>query len=284
MENLDKLVYWIKERENVRLLKEKGVGKPWSTDPVFHETYFCNVHREDDKVTKWIREHWSPSPDHFGGAYELAMCAARLINKPTTLDLIGYPNDTEHGQDLWIGNAIDIMRSLAEQGVTIWGNAYVVTTHGRKMDKLTYLEEVLRAIAESDLHHFMYKPREDPLTLALAHYKIQQYEGFGSFMAAQVVADLKNTKFHPLSQARDWWWWSAPGPGSLRGLAWVYGKPKVSERDYPPMMDALLEEVLPRIDPIEVCAQDLQNCLCEFDKYMRVKYNTGRSKRKYNGI
>ena len=29
--------------------------------------------------------------------------------------------------------------------------------------------------------------------------------------------------------------------------------------------------------------QDLQNSLCEFDKYMRILNGTGRSKRSYNG-
>ena len=30
--------------------------------------------------------------------------------------------------------------------------------------------------------------------------------------------------------------------------------------------------------------QDLQNCFCEFDKYMRILNGTGRSKRSYNGV
>jgi hypothetical protein len=31
-------------------------------------------------------------------------------------------------------------------------------------------------------------------------------------------------------------------------------------------------------------AQDLQNCLCEFDKYERVRLGEGRPKAKYNGV
>ena len=30
--------------------------------------------------------------------------------------------------------------------------------------------------------------------------------------------------------------------------------------------------------------QNLQNCFCEYDKFMRVTEGTGRSKRKYNGM
>jgi hypothetical protein len=56
--NKHKFIYWIKERETVRNLKEMGLPKPWSIDPVFQVTYFCNVNREHDKVTRWIRENY----------------------------------------------------------------------------------------------------------------------------------------------------------------------------------------------------------------------------------
>ena len=36
--------------------------------------------------------------------------------------------------------------------------------------------------------------------------------------------------------------------------------------------------------PVEYDMQDLQNCLCEFDKYMRILHGTGRSKRGYPGV
>jgi hypothetical protein len=32
-----------------------------------------------------------------------------------------------------------------------------------------------------------------------------------------------------------------------------------------------------------LCFQNLQNCFCEYDKFMRVTNGTGRSKRKYKG-
>ena len=33
----------------------------------------------------------------------------------------------------------------------------------------------------------------------------------------------------------------------------------------------------------KLCAQDVQNCLCEFDKYERVRLGEGRPKSKYPG-
>jgi hypothetical protein len=59
-------------------------------------------------------------------------------------------------------------------------------------------------------------------TLAVAHRKLSELEHFGSFMAAQVVADLKYTPM--LRRASDWHNWAASGPGSIRGLNLVRGR------------------------------------------------------------
>ncbi len=43
-----------KERENIRLKREKGLPRPWSRDPIFQNGRFLNVFREDDRVSKSI--------------------------------------------------------------------------------------------------------------------------------------------------------------------------------------------------------------------------------------
>ncbi len=56
------LAYWITERYAMKVRKESGV-KPtmkagWSNDPNMGTVRYCNVHREDDKVTQWLAENW----------------------------------------------------------------------------------------------------------------------------------------------------------------------------------------------------------------------------------
>lgn len=34
----------------------------------------------------------------------------------------------------------------------------------------------------------------------------------------------------------------------------------------------------------KLCAQDIQNCLCEFDKYERVRLGEGAPKQRYPGV
>ena len=48
-------VYFIHERESIRLRKESGLHQPWTVDPILNDYYFCNINREDDKTTKYIR-------------------------------------------------------------------------------------------------------------------------------------------------------------------------------------------------------------------------------------
>ena len=55
--NLNLLVYWITEREAVRKRRADGDPPPWSDDRIFQRK-FCNVERERDAVSVWIREHW----------------------------------------------------------------------------------------------------------------------------------------------------------------------------------------------------------------------------------
>ena len=266
------LNYWINEREGIRRQKEAGLPKPWTDDWVFQTTYFCNVRREDDRVTRWLRANWLV----LDGTYEFAMVLARLINRPSTLEKIGYPYLGFN--NLYRDRLIDLGKTLKP----FWGNAYVVTTHGQPIDKLSYLIGLLEG-AHKVLPFTGLAP-----TCSAWHRAFKTLEGFSDFMAAQIVADLKNTSFHPLAKAEDWRTFVAPGPGSRRGMSWYFnGKSNVAIK--PKHFVECIQEIRSGLEDMgnevihTLCNQDLQNCLCEFDKYMRVRNGTGRSKRKYNG-
>jgi hypothetical protein len=264
---IEALAYWINERERIRRLKASGAPRPWSPDDVFQTTYFTNVHREDDRVTRWIRGNWNF--DHKN--YEFAMVMARIINKPETLEALGFPFHWDSDTFL------ETMDYLKESGATVWGNAYIYSTNGKPIEKARHAAGMLTSV-HCGLPVQGYRP-----TLAAYHGALMRFDGLGSFLAAQVVADLKNTDFHPLAKAEDWWTWAAPGPGSLRGLTWILGE-KVTPSTFTGAIEKVYAAVLPKVMEHvgRICMQDFQNCLCEFDKYMRVKTGTGRSKRMYN--
>ena len=47
-----RLLYWMAERERIRLRPQAGQPAPWSNDPILRDWSFTNVRREDDRVTR----------------------------------------------------------------------------------------------------------------------------------------------------------------------------------------------------------------------------------------
>lgn len=271
----EQFAYWIAERKAVHYRKEANFPKPWSDDPVFQTTYFCNVDRENDKVTKWIRNaHSQPHTDRVLTA-PFNLVVARIVNKGETLHKLKWPWGVNV---FWKDLFLEVM---SQPGA--WGSAYIVSTNGRAQPKHKYVAGLLEQAFEQ-----LYGPPATVLggTLASAHRRLQAVQGLGSFMAAQVVADLKNTKWHPLHNAEDWYTFSAPGPGSLRGLS-RFHQTKITPKTYHKALASArqwLHNSGHKALVQDLCDQNLQNCFCEFDKYIRVKTGEGRSKRKYNGV
>ena len=286
--NQEQMVYWILERESIRQLKEDGAGKPWTPNKVMQEVYFCNVNREDDRVTRWILNNWlyPTGLDDFGAeestaaSYTFAMVVARIFNQPDTLAELMQPIDFDADFSLWLQNAETILAERKAAGKRIWNGAYIISTNGKAMPKADYCLYLLKQLAKrKDII-------DNCVTLTEAHKRLMTVEGLASFLAGQVVADIKNTIDHPLNKAPDWFSFSAPGPGSLRGLEWFWEE-KITARNYQTAIDKayeLIEYELPDSILDILCYQNLQNTMCEFDKFMRVTNKTGRSKRKYAGV
>lgn len=285
--NQQKLIYWIHERDSIRKKKEAGDPKPWSQDSIFQNVRFCNVNREDDKVTKWIRQNWTYPVAKFGDnegsrtdlLYDVAMIAARIFNLPSTLEAICQPVGDISDSCWWLEHIEEQLFELKDSDKRIWNGAYIISTNGVKIGKIEYCLNLLRKICEEPYI------TSDCSTLAEAHKKLSEIKGLGSFLSAQVVADLKNTEGHPLRKAKDWYSFSSHGPGSLRGLSWFFER-KISPGEYQSAIKTAFEMIEFDIENEILdflCMQNFQNCFCEYDKYMRVFTGSGRAKQKYKG-
>jgi hypothetical protein len=130
-----------------------------------------------------------------------------------------------------------------------------------------------------------YGPRPNDTLSSFAN-RLAAAPFMGTFYSGQVVADLK---YAQLRDAPDWHTFAMSGPGSRRGLDRLQGKPP---RKYWPSEAAWYSEFRQLYDAVRepirqatglgLHAQDCQNALCEFDKYLRLQNGEGeRSVRRY---
>lgn len=264
---------FIRERHNIYIEKAEGAPKPWTKDPILQQYRFCNVYRELDTQTQWYRQNWR----YKGGEFPwFTSMVFRYTNWHETAQLIGFPEpwNEEH--------FLRALKAQKDMGCRVFNPAYIISTNGIKMDKAAYVAALLgnawqrrRTIAGAGYG------------LGALHSALTDLKGVGSFMAAQVVADVKYLE--PYKSAADWYTFAASGPGSRRGLNRIYNHPVGKSWKESMWHIGLIDlhrpitELVAKAKMPTLHAQDLQNCLCEFDKYERVRLGEGRPKQLYNG-
>jgi len=269
---------FITERHAIHTRRESGQSKPWTDDPILRMYRFCNVCREWDTETRWISQFWR-HPHKNDPDLWFAMLVARVFNWRETLAEIKYPVPWD---DTYRYNVLKVVRTRMDGGLKVWTGAYIVSTNGHKEAKHDYF--VYRVFDPAWTNRDFIRPtRRD--TLASFATRLMTLNGVSNFMAGQIIADLKFVGH--LAHAEDWFSWCTPGPGSMRGLNRIYGFELGSKWSASSFMDTVneLRKTLDyHVTKNEVLtAQDLQNCLCEFDKYERVRLGEGRPRSLYNG-
>lgn len=330
---------WINERHAIYLRKQKLEGAEipeWANpgpltgvkpgfnlqhltdDPVLKQYRFCNVFRELDRVTIWIRENIRERyADHEHLWFMLAI--ARTINWPPTLqrliqasdsgELPCWPSHPDFTPD-YLSQALN---ALSEQGVKIYTGAYMIRAESDKTkpwyswSKQSYIAKIVlgrlwedraewqRMLGAEALASFVAgeaMPSEALPKLTLQHvwtaFQAHRYIGWGPFMAYEVVTDLRHTRY--LRNAPDIWTWANAGPGALRGLNRLAGldpdEALTQTRACQMMVDLLAEANGPNTKlawwvprPMEM--RDIEHSLCEVDKWIRVKRGEGRPRAQY---
>jgi hypothetical protein len=268
LEMIELFKYFVQERWRIHVAKDvEKLDPPWTQDPILQKYRFCNVMREHDKVTLWIAKHWR-NPHRVDPMLVFNMAVARLINYPPALADIAY-------QMTWNDTVAQHVRYVIKQrqarGDKCFSSAYMVTgTESKGMEKIDFVLLILSRLWE------IY-PRLNFESCEQFSESIK-VKGISTFLSGQIVADVKYTPW--LKQTPDWWVWSTPGPGSIRGLNRMYSRPLEATMTIDDF-NFKMRQVMAIPLGIVLHAQDLQNCLCEFDKYCRVKFGQGQPKQLY---
>jgi hypothetical protein len=272
------LFYWVRERERIRIIKDDAKSPPYTNDPILATYRFCNVRREDDRVTVWIHQNIREKPAFACSPFLwLMLCIARQINWPDTLqeliDRCAWPDSTRFD---FTEKITDVLNDRKARGEKIYTGAYMISAPAAKgADKQKYIAETV--IGDLWKRRGGFKAT----TLQRTHEWITRSNGWGQFMAYQAVVDMRFTDL--LSSAEDVASWAAAGPGTIRGLNRIHGRPvdaSLSQGQALTEMRAIYK-IVQQETGVAMDFSDVPNILCETDKYLRVKNGEGKPRALY---
>lgn len=276
------LWYWIREREAIRVARAASAfPSDWTKDEILKTYRFCNVRREDDRGTIWIRENIrKPFADSRYLWFMLAI--ARQLNWPDTIkaliDAGAWPVDETFSPSQMTGT-LNHRKSL---GHKVYTGAYMISAPSTKgADKQQYISEVVcgelwRHRAEFIDYFEHYAP-----SLQVMHEGISRFNGWGPFMAYQAVVDMRFTAL--LDKAEDRNSWAAAGPGTIRGLNRLYNRELTFALSQAQALTEMREIFALSFNETSVVMDfsDVPNALCEVDKYLRVYCKQGKPRALY---
>lgn len=272
--NLDIFWHYINQRHQIYLNRQAGLPKPWTDDVILQSWKFCNVFRQLDKTSAWMIEHViEPHIEDSPGRLLFNIFLFRAFNLIETyqaLDWQHYWNE-ERAKDLlyW--------RASTEQ--KLFSSAYMIRGYEGK-PKYESVSETLSKIWEHKSLLSEYIMENNSLQDTVEIIVDNKYWGWGPFTSYQVALDLTYTPL--LEEAEDINTWCHFGPGALKGLKALF--PEATHKDYLPSAIWLLKES-PKFLGAHVPAltlQDVEFCLCELQKYLRIKAG-GKMKECYSG-
>lgn len=282
--DLQPLLYWIRERENIRIRKE--VNKelpPWTQDPILNAYRFTNVRRRDDRVSRWLQKNVLTKKNlELAGedSFILFTALCRWINWPPTIDRImkaGLWVKMSDWQDI-----AEVIKMCAAEGKAFTG-AYMVTNAGwkdkPKSDFVTgpVLESLVEVIDEL-------KARLEKRSKKAVWELMVRQKYWKAFMAGQVVDDWSWTAL--LTHPKDAFTWAPQGPGSVRGYNRLmgYALEETHEQEFwcqelVRIREAVIAALGSEFNDVDLMS--IQNTLCECDKYLRVKNGEGKPRSLY---
>lgn len=289
------LFWWfVCERQSIwRRRVEEQLPPPWTNNSILQSERFTNVYRELDPGTSYVIERVleldAPRPDKL-----FNVMLYRLVGRSDTHAEIGFqylsrfnPSDLEQG-----------LKRVRNSGRPPFTAAYMVSAY-TSMGTADKIENVVRLFAalHADFDGFFTRV-DGSASAAEAHTVLRSAYGFGNFLAYQVLVDLLyplriygGRGLLPFSHDD----WASPGPGAQRGIAmllrpdcrWPHLQVMRWLRENQHREFARLGLDFPYLkdaagNPVAISLANIQNCLCEFHKYVKIDAGTGRGRRKFS--
>lgn len=309
--NLDLFFWTASERHRIYTLKEFGIEKPWTHDEIFRNSYFCNVFRDVDKVSRWIITHVMEKYSDHPNLWK-AIILSRVISRISTLEKLEKYDALIHNYK----DAYEILREMQSNGEPIVTGAFIINSG--PYDKVSYIFRMLMAFDNLIVEGIPFGDWiETNNSLQESVKTLKRVYGIANFMAYQYTCDFTYTRY--LKYANDLYSYVMLGLGAVRGMnrlvngspssnkipegieyakrilyEWnnyvhhnlnyemqktynlIKDKRKDTTKDYGELI-SYVEKSYRHFKDLKL--QDVQHWLCEYDKYCR----GGSSKRRYKG-
>lgn len=266
VDNVMMFLEFVKERHRVWERRQAGEPAPWTTDPILARRKFTNVFRVLDPGSQFpLRELYLPERRN-----PMEVLARAWLYRHTNLpapweavraDLRGFPLLSRTGGPEAVYAALRAHREAGNQwssGAYILRPESVGGKHVVGGDKLEFFTRRCREIF-LDGRWNIARDFFTVETTAERHAVLTRPEGIGDFMALQILTD-----FHyalDVDHENDF---VVLGPGSTKGLAHL-GLRSVEEG----ARILWADPDCPRLNGRLPSLMDIQNCYCEFSKYVR---------------
>lgn len=288
LQRLPEFWNFVAERQKVWHRRVSGKEPPWTQDEILRNYRFTNVYRELDPGTQYAIQHImardEPAKDR---AFNVMIY--RLIGRSETHEALGFQRPGEFERAEFEAT----LKQRREKGPVFTG-AYLVSGYSgyESSDKVENISKIFEEVAEGFDH--TWEKVEDAGRMKDVYKTIRELPGFGNFLSYQVTVDLVyengDGSILPFNQND----WARAGPGAKKGLELLADSPGKKERL--DIMRWLARNQQCQFDAhgIEfdyvkdgvglrktLSLADIQNCLCEFYKYHKIKNDKGRARRKF---
>lgn len=271
--------YWIRERHRIWMRRMAG-DVHLTDDPIMQNYRFCNVFRFLDRGSQWIIEQLNSEYGRSLSPEEtLVFCSLyRRTNNVDAWIRIKEDHHLPRWGEIIDGSYLDLMKKVNEQ--VHFANNRVYNVGNNAIKGLTIIEGTFSRIQHQmtdEMSEFM---RSDPSWIRIRDF-LMNGTGVGLFLAQQIVTDYGYSQYGSLNWENQF---VNSGPGSTRGLRKILTEnPSVKslENTFNWIVVILRSDVLERdVDVFVECdgvrrlpsLMDVQNCLCEFDKFTRYRY------------
>ena len=299
--------HYILERYRVHVNKDVlKKDKPWTEDKILQQFKFTNVRREHDRETKWVIENIVENDDLIYEDKLLNIILFRLFNKHETLDLIGAPIafiEEFHG-DFDFESYRVIFEDYCDYDpkYSFFTGAFFTT--GMKQGIQSCLPEKEDNSCMRVMKFLGYLIEDNIIEKIIAcdtqsdvFDLLRNYGGIGDFLAYQIFVDFTYIPIFPFSENE----FTVAGPGCRKGINELFVLKDgmnyeecifyIRDNWHQLMEDVIKEnQFFPEKEMVD-CEQydrcmnvmSIENCFCEFSKYVRAYTGKRRPRKKYNG-